>query len=76
MNQQADNFASEIGKLENRIESEIKAGRELRKLQMDKRAKEEEETALADAKRAEDKILKGKISITKQTYHEVLFVYR
>ena len=63
MNQQADNFASEIGKLENRIESEIKAGRELRKLQMDKRAKEEEETALADAKRAEDKILKGKIAI-------------
>ena len=29
-------------------------------MQLDKRAKEEEETALADAKRAEDKILKGK----------------
>ena len=28
-------------------------------MQLDKRAKEEEETALADAKRAEDKILKG-----------------
>ena len=28
-------------------------------MQLDKRAKEEEETALADAKRAEDKVLKG-----------------
>ena len=59
MNQQADNFTSEIQKLESRIDAEIKAGRELRKIQMEQRAKEEEEGATAEAKRAEDKVLKG-----------------
>ena len=59
LNQQADNFTSEIQKLENRIDAEIRAGRELRKIQMEQRAKEEEEGATAEAKRAEDKVLKG-----------------
>ena len=59
MNQQADNFTSEIQKLETRIDAEIRAGRELRKIQMEQRAKEEEEGATAEAKRAEDKVLKG-----------------
>ena len=34
-------------------------------MQLDKRAKEEEETALADAKRAEDKVLKGETSLLR-----------
>ena len=71
LNTQAHNFQSEIKKLEKRIESEIKAGRELRKLQLDKRAKEEEETALADAKRAEDKILKG---TTNALWNEAIYI--
>ena len=71
LNTQAHNFQSEIKKLEKRIESEIKAGRELRKLQLDKRAKEEEETALADAKRAEDKILKG---TTNSLSNEAIYI--
>ena len=45
--------------MESRIDAEIKAGRELRKIQMEQRAKEEEEGATAEAKRAEDKVLKG-----------------
>ena len=61
LNQQAENFESEIKKLENRIDAEIRAGRELRKIQMEQRAKEEEEGATAEAKRAEDKVLKGTI---------------
>ena len=40
-------------------------------MQLDKRAKEEEETALADAKRAEDKILKG---TTNLLWNEAIFI--
>ena len=64
LSQQATNFETEIQKLELRIEGEIKAGRELRRLQMEQRASEEE-TAAAEAKRAEDKILKGKAKLAR-----------
>ena len=40
-------------------------------MQLDKRAKEEEETALADAKRAEDKILKGK---SNSLWNEAIYI--
>ena len=40
-------------------------------MQLDKRAKEEEETALADAKRAEDKILKG---TTNALWNEAIYI--
>ena len=59
LNQQAANFESEIIRLEGRIEIEIKAGRELRRIQMEQRASAEAEGAAAEAKRAEDKVLKG-----------------
>ena len=57
LNQQAANFESEIIRLEGRIEIEIKAGRELRRIQMEQRASAEAEGAAAEAKRAEDKVL-------------------
>ena len=69
LTQQATNFETEIQKLEIRIEGEIKAGRELRRLQMEQRASGEE-TAAAEAKRAEDKILKGN---TELAFHMLLF---
>ena len=59
LNQQASNFELEIERLEDRIDAEIDSGMALKRIQMEKKA-ETKDLEAAEAKKAEDKVLKGR----------------